>query len=129
MATTQTQTRDKENIDVKQVLKALRMMSRGEFGYRLPLDQTGLNGELAQAFNNAVELQERLKNELDRIATVVGKEGKISQRATLGDATGGWSDSINSVNALVADLVRPTSEVARVIGAVAKGDLSQTMSL
>ena len=95
----------------------------------MPLDQTGLNGELAQAFNNAIELQERLTTELDRIANVVGKEGKISQRASLGEAPGGWSQCITSVNALVTDLVRPTSEVARVIGAVAKGDLTQAMSL
>jgi hypothetical protein len=33
------------------------------------------------------------------------------------------------VNALISDLVRPTTETARVIGAVAKGDLSQTMAL
>jgi len=130
MATNQTSAKQQqENVDVKALLKALRMMSRGEFSYRLPLDQTGINGELALAFNSAIELQERLTNELDRIATVVGKEGKISQRASMGEATGGWNECINSVNALVADLVRPTSEVARVIGAVAKGDLSQAMSL
>src|SRR5439155_872146 len=44
-------------------------------------------------------------------------------------ATGGWADSIESVNSLIGDLVRPTSEVARVIESVAKGDLAQTMVL
>src|SRR5437762_698651 len=44
-------------------------------------------------------------------------------------ATGSWSECIDSVNTLIADLVQPTTEVARVIGAVAKGDLSQTMAL
>jgi HAMP domain-containing protein/CheY-like chemotaxis protein/GAF domain-containing protein len=128
MATTQA-TKEKDTVDAKALLKALRTMARGDFSYRLPLDQTGLTGELNQAFNNVIELQERLTKELDRIATVVGKEGKISQRATIGDATGGWNDCVTSINALVVDLVRPTSEVARVIGAVAKGDLSQSMSL
>src|SRR5207244_1276229 len=42
---------------------------------------------------------------------------------------GSWGVTINSVNALISDLVHPTSEMARVIGAVAKGDLSQTMAL
>ncbi len=62
-------------------------------------------------------------------AGVVGKEGKIRQRATSGGLTGSWAGTIDSVNALVSDLVHPTSEMARVIGAVAKGDLSKSMAL
>ena len=68
-------------------------------------------------------------NELDRISLVVGKEGKISQRASIGEVSGSWADSVASVNTLISDLVHPTSETARVIGAVAKGDLAQTMAL
>ena len=64
-----------------------------------------------------------------RISRVVGKEGKINQRASLGSVSGSWEESIDSVNALIGDLVHPTSETARVIGAVAQGDLSQTMAL
>src|SRR5262249_38005684 len=67
--------------------------------------------------------------ELERLSRVVGKEGKLSQRAALGDVSGSWRDAIASVNALIDDLVHPTSETARVIGAVAQGDLSQTMAL
>src|SRR5262249_62395987 len=67
--------------------------------------------------------------ELARLSRVVGKEGKISQRASLGDVSGSWAASIASVNELIDDLVHPTSETARVIGAVAQGDLSQTMAL
>src|SRR5207249_4437986 len=40
----------------------------------------------------------------------------------------GWVDSIGSINTLIGDLVHPTSEMSRVIGAVAKGDLSKTMA-
>src|SRR5207253_2263034 len=47
----------------------------------------------------------------------------------MGDVTGFWRDSIDAVNLLIDDLVHPTSETARVIGAVAQGDLSQTMAL
>jgi CheY-like chemotaxis protein/signal transduction histidine kinase/HAMP domain-containing protein len=56
---------------------------------------------------------------------VVGKQGRIGQRASLPGATGAWARWIESVNTLVTDTVQPTAEVARVIGAVAKGDLSQ----
>src|SRR5437773_224395 len=70
-----------------------------------------------------------MARELDRMSRVVGKEGRITQRATLGDVSGSWSDAIYSVTELINDLVHPTSETARVIGAVAQGDLSQTMAL
>ncbi|TMC59622.1 MAG: chemotaxis protein, partial [Chloroflexi bacterium] len=67
--------------------------------------------------------------EFERVSLAVGKEGRIAQRAALTGAGGSWAASVSSVNALIGDLVQPTSEVARVIGAVAKGDLSQTMAL
>src|SRR5205823_2421846 len=53
---------------------------------------------------------------------------KITQRASLGGAGGAWQAAVDSVNGLIADLVQPTAEVARVIGAVAKGDLGQGMA-
>ena len=82
-----------------------------------------------QAFNDIAELNQGLNRELDRVARVVGKEGQIGERGKLPAATGCWAECIDSVNAMIGDLVQPTTEVARVIGAVAKGDLSQTMQL
>src|SRR5690606_31910735 len=63
------------------------------------------------------------------LAEMVGKQGKINHRARLPGAVGAWAASVEAVNSLVADMVHPTAEMARVIGAVAKGDLSQTMDL
>src|SRR5204862_7274625 len=89
----------------------------------------GVAGKVADAFNEVVELNGRMAQELERLGRVVGKEGKLNQRASLGDVSGFWRDSVDSVNALIGDLVHPTSETARVIGAVAQGDLSQSMAL
>ena len=96
---------------------------------RLPEEWTGVAGKIADAFNQAVETNQRLAAELARLSMAVGKEGKVNQRASLGDVRGSWAESVECVNALVTDLVHPTTETARVIGAVAKGDLSQTMAL
>src|SRR5207237_331537 len=79
--------------------------------------------------NNVSELFEASTNELERVNRVVGKEGKITQRAVLAGVSGGWAARFDVVNGLISDLVQPTAEVARVIGAVAKGDLSQRMAL
>ena len=84
---------------------------------------------MADTFNDVMDQLEGMTSEVDRISRVIGKEGKIKQRATSGGLTGSWAGTIDSVNALVSDLVHPTSEMARVIGAVAKGDLSKSMAL
>ncbi len=111
-----------------QLLKILRAFKKGDFSVRLPLDHTGISGEICEAMNDVIELNEKMARELMRINTVVGQEGKLGQRASLGDVGGGWVSCIDSVNNLIGDLVQPTTEVGRVIGAVAAGDLSQKMT-
>jgi len=91
--------------------------------------KTGLTGKIYDTLNDVIELNQKMRSELTRISTVVGKEGRTTQRADIGKADGDWTDCITSVNTLIGDLMQPTTEVARVIGAVANGDLSQTMAL
>ena len=116
-------------LDQKRLLAALRSVRNGDFKARLPLDGTGIAGEIAQAFNDVVDLNERMAREFARITVVVGHEGRVGQRADLGPVTGSWADCVASVNTLIDDLSKPTAEINRVIGAVAKGDLSQRMAL
>ncbi|HEX4070571.1 MAG TPA: HAMP domain-containing protein, partial [Planctomycetaceae bacterium] len=111
------------------LVTALTALKRGKQGVRLPMEWTGLAGKVADAFNDVVELNERMADELARLRRVAGKEGKLAERMSLGDVGGFWDESVKSVNAMIDDLVHPTSETARVIGAVAQGDLSQTMAL
>src|SRR5436190_20614730 len=117
-----------DRLDQKKLLAALSAFRRGDFSVRLPDDWTGLAGKVADTFNEVIGMNQRMAGELDRIGQVVGKEGRISQRASLGDVSNCWAGAIGSVNGLIGDLVHPTSEMARVIGAVAKGDLSKTMA-
>ena len=70
-----------------------------------------------------------MSKEFERVSRTVGKEGKTAQRASMGTVLGSWNTSVDSVNSLIGDLVQPSTEMARVIGAVAKGDLTQTMPL
>ena len=119
---------DADQLDSKQLLAALTAFKRGDFSAQLPDDWTGIAGKIADTFNDAIRVNQRLTQELARIGRVVGKEGRIRQRASLGEASGSWTDAMKSVNNLIEDLVHPTSEMARVIGSVAKGDLSQTIA-
>ena len=116
-------------LDRRRLLSALTRLKRGDFTVRLDEAVSGVDGKISEAFNEVVDLNRRVSVELLRLSRLVGKEGRISERASLGDVQGSWAASVRSVNALIADLVRPTIETSRVIGAVAKGDLSQTMDL
>ncbi len=115
-------------LDTRQLLAALMAFKRGDFSARLPDDWTGVAGKIADTFNDVIRTNQRMAKELERIVHVVGKEGRIRQRASLGDVSDSWADVIGRVNVLIGDLVHPMSEMARVIGAVAKGDLSETMA-
>ena len=115
--------------DLQQLLDALRSARDGETGVRLPAQKSGLMGDVAKAFNQLSEQREGLTDELARVSKVIGREGRMTERAQLKGAKGSWGDSVDSVNGMIDDLVRPTIEVSRVLDAVAEGDLSQKMSL
>src|SRR5882724_7084566 len=115
-------------LDTRQLLSALMAFKRGDFSARMPEDWTGVAGKIADTFNDVIRTNQRMTQELERIVRVVGKEGRITQRAALSNVSESWSDAIGCINVLVEDLLRPTSEMARVIGAVAKGNLSETMA-
>ena len=95
---------------------------------RLPLDLAGIDGEIACAFNEVVELNDAMTRDFERVSEMVGREGMISERVHVHGATGSWAHCVDSINRLVGDMSYPVSEVARVIGAVARGNLSQSMN-
>src|SRR5262245_34166126 len=111
------------------LLEALTELRKGKTGVRLPPQWTGVAGRVADSFNEVVEQNEQLAKELAKLSRSVGKEGRLSQRLSNTGLDGFWRESVNSVNDLIDNLVHPTIETARVIGAVAQGDLSKTMAL
>ncbi|MGH3930071.1 MAG: HAMP domain-containing protein, partial [Pseudonocardiaceae bacterium] len=107
---------------------ALAQVRMGHFGVRLPR-RSGLVGEVVDRFNEVVALQERRNRDLMRISRVVGREGRMLERLDEEAFDGSWAEDAHAVNSLIDDLARPTGEIARVIVAVAEGDLSQHMAL
>jgi len=116
-------------VDEQRLLAALVALKKGDFSTRLPSDWTGMAGKIADTFNDIVETNQLIEESISGVSRVVGREGRLTERALMTRGTGGWATMVKSVNTLIDDLVRPTTEMARVIGAVAKGDLSQTMTL
>src|SRR5438309_351857 len=113
---------------LQELLRALTAARDGDFSVRLPARRGSAMGEIAAVYNQMADTNARMAKELVRVSRVIGREGRMTERMTL-VAPGAWATSRDSVNSLIDDLARPTTEVARVIEAVAEGDLSQKMAL
>src|SRR6478672_3179314 len=114
--------------DAADLLAALNALCAGGFGVRLE-PRGGVMGQVVERVNALAALNERRTRELVRASRVIGREGRMTERLDELGADGEWSTGAAAVNSLIDDLVRPTTEVARVIAAVAEGDLSQQMAL
>src|SRR5262245_48256101 len=93
----------------RQLLAALLAFRDGDFGVRLPRDLVGLNGKIADAFNDIAGVSERRAHETARVSRAVGKEGKLKQRMNVTGVVGGWYDEVAAINMLIDDLVWPTT--------------------
>ena len=118
-----------ESLFLRDLARALHAVRLGDFSIRLPGDRNGLAGKVAEAFNDIVTVNQRMAQQLEHVGRVVGREGQTRQRVRLGLSKGAWGEMECSVNSLIDDLLWPTQEVTRVIGAVAQGDLLQTVRL
>ena len=117
------------SLDRRQLLSVLQRMRSGDFLVQLPVDWTGLDGKIADTFNDIVAANQNIASELRRVGQVVGKEGKTRERAKFDQSKGAWGEMETSVNAMMDDLLRPTTEVTRAIAAVARGHLIETLRL
>src|SRR5262245_35027090 len=91
----------------RQVLDTLLAFRKGDWSVRMPSDLTGVQGKIADLLNEIIGNKERVAKELDRISHVVGREGKLSERARVSGLSGGWATLLESINTLISDLVRP----------------------
>jgi HAMP domain-containing protein len=114
---------------LSQLLRGLQAVRAGDFSARLPTDQIGLPGKIADAFNDIVSANERMAQQLESVGQIVGREGRTRRRVRLGVTSGAWGEMEGSVNALMDDLLWPTTAVTHAIAAVAQGDLQQTVPL
>ncbi|MGE0578403.1 HAMP domain-containing protein [Reyranella sp.] len=115
--------------DLHELQNALEAVRAGDFSVRLPARRDGELGRIAVLFNEIVGANQTMAQQLERIGKSVGAQGRTRQRVKFGISTAQWGEMESSVNGLIDDLVWPTTEVTRVISAVAQGDLLQTVRL
>ena len=119
------QVKNSKEAELQQLVNVLKIAISGDLTVRLP--ENDELGETALLFNKWVSLNEKFAHEIVEISKKVGEEGKLNER--LIETNDLWGTSINSINSLIDNLAKPTTEAQRVIGAIASGDLSQKMAL
>jgi HAMP domain-containing protein/CheY-like chemotaxis protein/signal transduction histidine kinase len=115
--------------DPRELLRVLQAVRDGDFSVRLPGDWTGLDGKIADTFNEIVASNQHISREVERVGDSVGKQGKTRQRVRFGRSVGAWGEIETSINTLIDDMAWPTRQVTRAISAVAQGDLLQSVPL
>ncbi|MDO8299134.1 response regulator [Lacisediminimonas sp.] len=124
-----TMTPSGEELDLRQLLATLRALRNGDFRTRMPDDQTGLAGKIADTVNEIIDMANGAVNEFDRVGRLVGKQGRVNERIALPAMRGSWEQLVDAANGMTSDLVAPMNEMTRVISAVADGDLSRQVPL
>src|SRR6186713_2440735 len=119
-----------DELDNRELLRLLIEVKEGNFSVRMPSDKLGISGKICDTLNDIILLNEALMNELTKARNTIGSKGHLNHRVELPKyARGSWYTGVESINSLISDLVHPTVEIASVISAVAKGNLSQEMPL
>lgn len=112
---------------IQQLILALAAVRDGDFTVRLPDDRE--LGEIATVFNEMVTVNQKYSAEIIQLSHTVSQEGKVNKKVTKSELQGAWLSNIEAVNEAINSLVNPTIEIARILNAVAKGDLSQKIEL
>jgi HAMP domain-containing protein len=85
---------------------ALQAAAAGDFGVRLPARRNDDIGRLEAAYNRMAAHNAALEAELVRVAEIIGREGRMTERARLHGSGGAWSTSVDSLNGLIDDHAR-----------------------
>ncbi len=111
------------------LLAGLRSLRRGDFSVRLPNDLPGFDGQLCESFNELAHFAASLCAEMIDLRRRVGLDGRTQLRLGRVAAQGGWADCVSGINDLLDDITANSADVAKVLTAVARGDLSQVVDL
>ncbi len=114
---------------LQRLLDGLTAVRGGDFSTRLPHTGDPLMDEIAAVFNSMTDQLALFTSEVTRVAREVGTEGKLGGQAQVPGVAGTWKDLTESVNAMADNLTGQVRDIAQVATAVARGDLSQKITV
>src|SRR4029079_2826675 len=114
---------------VRNIAQVTTAVANGDLSQKITVDARGEILELKRTMNTMVDQLSSFADEVTRVAREVGTEGKLGGQAEVEDVSGTWRDLTESVNGMASNLTSQVRNIAQVTTAVAKGDLTQQITV
>src|SRR5204862_232937 len=114
---------------VRNIAQVTTAVANGDLSQQITVDARGEILELKKTINTMVDQLSSFADEVTRVAREVGTEGKLGGQAEVEDVSGTWRDLTENVNFMASNLTDQVRQIAQVTTAVAKGDLTQQITV
>ncbi|GGT43048.1 histidine kinase [Streptomyces chromofuscus] len=114
---------------VRQIAQVTTAVARGDLSQKITMDVRGEILELKNTVNTMVDQLSAFADQVTRVAREVGTEGRLGGQAQVPGVAGVWRDLTDSVNGMAGNLTAQMRQIAQVATAVARGDLSQKITV
>ncbi|MER6344612.1 HAMP domain-containing protein [Streptomyces sp. NPDC001595] len=114
---------------VRQIAQVTTAVARGDLSQKITVDARGEILELKNTINTMVDQLSAFADQVTRVAREVGTEGRLGGQAQVPGVAGVWRDLTDSVNGMAGNLTAQVRQIAQVATAVARGDLSQKITV
>ncbi|MFF4490721.1 HAMP domain-containing protein [Streptomyces sp. NPDC001544] len=114
---------------VRNIAQVTTAVAKGDLSQKITVDARGEILELKNTINTMVDQLSAFGDEVTRVAREVGTEGRLGGQADVKGVKGTWRDLTDSVNFMASNLTGQVRSIAQVATAVAKGDLSQKITV
>jgi len=116
-------------LQVRDIANVATAVAKGDLSQKVTVDLKGELLQLKQNLNQMVDSLNLFAGEVTRVAQEVGTEGKLGGQASVPNVAGVWKDLTDNVNYMASNLTLQVRDIANVATAVAKGDLTQKVTV
>ncbi|MEU9109012.1 HAMP domain-containing protein [Streptomyces xanthophaeus] len=120
---------DNLTAQVRSIAEVTTAVAQGDLSQKIRVDARGEILELKETINTMVDQLSAFADEVTRVAREVGTEGNLGGQATVRGVSGTWKDLTDNVNVMASNLTGQVRSIAQVATAVARGDLSQKITV
>ena len=114
---------------VRNIASVATAVADGDLSQKITVDAQGEVLTLKNTINTMVDKLTQFASEVTRVAQEVGTDGTLGGQATVSNVKGAWGDLTLNVNQLANNLTEQVRDISRVATAVAKGDLTQKITV
>src|SRR2546423_9925058 len=114
---------------VRNIAQVATAVARGDLSQKITVEAKGEVAGLAETINRMTDTLSSFADEVTRVAREVGTDGKLGGQAEVKGVSGTWKDLTDNVNFMASNLTDQVRSIAQVTTAVARGDLSQKITV